>query len=74
MSIVPAVSYSRFENDGFYEKRHLFFGTPCISFFPDWTLLDTQVIVRREGGIIYYYIVTIMLRVVTIIINLVTDG
>ena len=29
MSIVPAFSYSWFENDGFYKKRHLFFGTPC---------------------------------------------
>ena len=29
MSIVPASSYSWFENDAFYKKRHLFFGTPC---------------------------------------------
>ena len=29
MSIVQASSYSWFENDGFYKKRHLFFGTPC---------------------------------------------
>ena len=29
MSIVPASSYSWFENYGFYKKRHLFFGTHC---------------------------------------------
>ena len=34
MSIVPASSYSWFENDGFYKKRHLFFGTPCRIFQP----------------------------------------
>ena len=29
MSIVPASNCSWFENDGFYKKRNLFFGTPC---------------------------------------------
>ena len=29
MSIVPASSYSWSKNDGFYKKRHMFFGTPC---------------------------------------------